>query len=86
MNDLLCVIPLVVDVKVPILQKRNDVTVFKMMTDFETQPILFIPDIHFTTFQRHVSASARHGATVTSPVHFGETCNHVSARKLDLDH
>ncbi|CAG10511.1 unnamed protein product, partial [Tetraodon nigroviridis] len=46
-----------VDVKVPILQKRNDVTVFKMMTDFETQPILFIPDIHFSTFQRHVSAS-----------------------------
>uniref|UniRef100_A0A674PHH8 Grainyhead-like transcription factor 1 n=1 Tax=Takifugu rubripes TaxID=31033 RepID=A0A674PHH8_TAKRU len=41
------------DVKVPILQKRNDVTIFKMMTDFETQPILFIPDIHFSTFQRH---------------------------------
>uniref|UniRef100_A0A3Q3WTF1 Grh/CP2 DB domain-containing protein n=1 Tax=Mola mola TaxID=94237 RepID=A0A3Q3WTF1_MOLML len=44
----------VVDVKVPILQKRNDVTIFKMMTDFETQPVLFIPDVHFTTFQRHV--------------------------------
>ncbi|KAG8013350.1 Grainyhead-like protein 1-like protein, partial [Nibea albiflora] len=46
-----------VDVKVPILQKRNDVTIFKMMTDFETQPVLFIPDIHFSTFQRHVSTS-----------------------------
>lgn len=46
---------LVVDVKVPILQKRNDVTIFKMLTDFETQPVLFIPDIHFSTFQRHVS-------------------------------
>uniref|UniRef100_A0A8D3BG00 Grainyhead-like transcription factor 1 n=1 Tax=Scophthalmus maximus TaxID=52904 RepID=A0A8D3BG00_SCOMX len=43
-----------VDVKVPILQKRNDVTIFKMMTDIETQPVLFIPDIHFSTFQRHV--------------------------------
>ncbi|XP_076021695.1 grainyhead-like protein 1 homolog isoform X2 [Genypterus blacodes] len=43
-------------VKVPLLQKRNDVTIFKMMTDHETQPVLFIPDIHFSTFQRHVSA------------------------------
>ncbi|XP_071399812.1 grainyhead-like protein 1 homolog isoform X1 [Centroberyx affinis] len=41
------------DVKVPLLQKRNDVTVFKMMTDFDTQPVLFIPDIHFSSFQRH---------------------------------
>ncbi|XP_071399813.1 grainyhead-like protein 1 homolog isoform X2 [Centroberyx affinis] len=43
----------VADVKVPLLQKRNDVTVFKMMTDFDTQPVLFIPDIHFSSFQRH---------------------------------
>ncbi|XP_034015270.1 grainyhead-like protein 1 homolog isoform X2 [Thalassophryne amazonica] len=42
-----------VDVKVPVIQKRNDVTIFKMMTDLETQPVLFIPDIHFSTFQRH---------------------------------
>uniref|UniRef100_A0A673C7I4 Grh/CP2 DB domain-containing protein n=1 Tax=Sphaeramia orbicularis TaxID=375764 RepID=A0A673C7I4_9TELE len=42
-----------VDVKVPILQKRNDMTIFKMMTDLETQPVLFIPDIHFSTYQRH---------------------------------
>uniref|UniRef100_A0A667YF50 Grainyhead-like transcription factor 1 n=1 Tax=Myripristis murdjan TaxID=586833 RepID=A0A667YF50_9TELE len=42
-----------VDVKVPLLQKRNDVTIFKMMTDFDTQPVLFIPDIHFSSFQRH---------------------------------
>uniref|UniRef100_A0A8C9YLN8 Grainyhead-like transcription factor 1 n=1 Tax=Sander lucioperca TaxID=283035 RepID=A0A8C9YLN8_SANLU len=49
-----------VDVKIPVLQKRNDVTIFKMMTDHETQPVLFIPDIHFSTFQRHVSASHRH--------------------------
>ncbi|XP_072313772.1 grainyhead-like protein 1 homolog isoform X2 [Eucyclogobius newberryi] len=42
-----------VDVKVPIIQKRNDVTIFKMMGDLETQPVLFIPDIHFSTYQRH---------------------------------
>ncbi|XP_028421895.1 grainyhead-like protein 1 homolog isoform X2 [Perca flavescens] len=42
-----------VDVKIPVLQKRNDVTIFKMMNDHETQPVLFIPDIHFSTFQRH---------------------------------
>ncbi|XP_043119482.1 grainyhead-like protein 1 homolog isoform X1 [Puntigrus tetrazona] len=41
------------DVKVPLLHKRSDITVFKTMTDFETQPVLFIPDIHFSTFQRH---------------------------------
>ncbi|KAM9355912.1 grainyhead-like protein 1 homolog isoform 1-T1 [Pholidichthys leucotaenia] len=44
-------------VKVPLLQKRNDVTIFKMMTDLETQPVLFIPDIHFSTFQRHPFSS-----------------------------
>lgn len=51
----------------PILQKRNDVTIFKMMTDFETQPVLFIPDIHFSTFQRHVSATHEN-----HPVQFGD--------------
>lgn len=59
--------PLLVDVKVPILQKRNDVTIFKMMTDFETQPVLFIPDIHFSTFQRHVSATHEN-----HPAQFGD--------------
>ncbi|XP_034078162.1 grainyhead-like protein 1 homolog isoform X1 [Gymnodraco acuticeps] len=42
-----------VDVKGPILQKRNDMTIFKMLNDHETQPVLFIPDVHFSTFQRH---------------------------------
>uniref|UniRef100_A0A3Q3MA05 Grainyhead-like transcription factor 1 n=1 Tax=Labrus bergylta TaxID=56723 RepID=A0A3Q3MA05_9LABR len=58
----------VVDVKVPLLQKRNDVTIFKMMTDFETQPVLFIPDIHFSTFQRHVSVDIQ---LLTTLVHSG---------------
>ncbi|XP_030642664.1 grainyhead-like protein 1 homolog isoform X2 [Chanos chanos] len=47
-----------VDVKVPLLHKRSDITTFKMMTDLETQPVLFIPDIHFSNFQRHVSKLA----------------------------
>ncbi|XP_056332767.1 grainyhead-like protein 1 homolog isoform X2 [Danio aesculapii] len=41
------------DVKVPLLHKRTDMTLFRTLTDFETQPVLFIPDIHFSTFQRH---------------------------------
>ncbi|KAA0711277.1 Grainyhead-like protein 1 -like protein [Triplophysa tibetana] len=41
------------DVKVPLLHKRSDITIFKTLADFETQPVLFIPDIHFSTFQRH---------------------------------
>uniref|UniRef100_A0A8C5GIC3 Grh/CP2 DB domain-containing protein n=1 Tax=Gouania willdenowi TaxID=441366 RepID=A0A8C5GIC3_GOUWI len=47
-----------VDVKVSILQKRNDVTIFKMMSDLETQPVLFIPDIHFSTFQHRTQISS----------------------------
>lgn len=46
---------LVVDAKLPLMHKRSDITVFKMMGDLETQPVLFIPDIHFANFQRHVS-------------------------------
>uniref|UniRef100_H2MK76 Grainyhead-like transcription factor 1 n=1 Tax=Oryzias latipes TaxID=8090 RepID=H2MK76_ORYLA len=57
--DLSCNPPFA-DMKVPILQKRNDVTIFKMMNDLETQPVLFIPDIHFSALQRHVSACSRH--------------------------
>ncbi|KAL2098799.1 hypothetical protein ACEWY4_005279 [Coilia grayii] len=41
------------DVKVPLMHKRSDITIFKTMIDLETQPVLFIPDIHFTNFQRH---------------------------------
>ncbi|XP_017568904.1 grainyhead-like protein 1 homolog isoform X2 [Pygocentrus nattereri] len=46
-----------VDVKVPLLHKRSDITTFKMMTELETQPVLFIPDIHFANFQRHPFSS-----------------------------
>ncbi|XP_067838134.1 grainyhead-like protein 2 homolog isoform X3 [Heptranchias perlo] len=34
------------------LQKRGDATFFKTMTDLDSQPVLFIPDIHFGNLQR----------------------------------
>ncbi|XP_054939313.1 grainyhead-like protein 1 homolog, partial [Physeter macrocephalus] len=42
------------DVKVPLLpsHKRMDVTVFKPFIDLDTQPVLFIPDVHFASLQR----------------------------------
>ncbi|EHB04445.1 Grainyhead-like protein 1-like protein [Heterocephalus glaber] len=44
------------DVKVPLLpsHKRMDVTVFKPFLDLDTQPVLFIPDVHFANLQRGV--------------------------------
>lgn len=32
--------------------KRMDVTVFKPFVDLDTQPVLFIPDVHFANLQR----------------------------------
>lgn len=47
------------DVKVPMLpsHKRTDITIFKPFMDLDTQPVLFIPDVHFANLQRgaHVS-------------------------------
>uniref|UniRef100_A0A8C5VRB2 Grainyhead like transcription factor 1 n=1 Tax=Microcebus murinus TaxID=30608 RepID=A0A8C5VRB2_MICMU len=42
------------DVKVPLLpsHKRMDITVFKPFIDLDTQPVLFIPDVHFAGLQR----------------------------------
>nr|AAI69982.1 Grhl1 protein [Xenopus laevis] len=42
------------DVKVGLLptHKRTDITVFKPMMDLDTQPVLFIPDVHFANLQR----------------------------------
>ncbi|XP_040849854.1 grainyhead-like protein 1 homolog [Ochotona curzoniae] len=44
----------VADVKGPLLpsHKRTDSTVFKPFLDLDTQPVLFIPDVHFTSLQR----------------------------------
>uniref|UniRef100_A0A672RAZ5 Grainyhead-like protein 1 homolog n=1 Tax=Sinocyclocheilus grahami TaxID=75366 RepID=A0A672RAZ5_SINGR len=59
------------DVKVPLLHKCSDITIFKTMMEFETQPVLFIPDIHFSTFQRHVSSLCAK-FQITSLKQFGE--------------
>uniref|UniRef100_A0A8D0BA12 Grh/CP2 DB domain-containing protein n=1 Tax=Salvator merianae TaxID=96440 RepID=A0A8D0BA12_SALMN len=42
------------DVKVPMLpsHKRTDITVFKAFMDLDTQPVLFIPDVHYSNIQR----------------------------------
>uniref|UniRef100_A0A8D0HKG1 Grainyhead like transcription factor 1 n=1 Tax=Sphenodon punctatus TaxID=8508 RepID=A0A8D0HKG1_SPHPU len=42
------------DVKVPMLpsHKRTDITVFKPFMDLDTQPVLFIPDVHLASLQR----------------------------------
>uniref|UniRef100_S4RMP9 Grh/CP2 DB domain-containing protein n=1 Tax=Petromyzon marinus TaxID=7757 RepID=S4RMP9_PETMA len=32
--------------------KRSDLTLFKALADLSSQPVLFIPDIHFTNLQR----------------------------------
>ncbi|NXF85331.1 GRHL1 protein, partial [Eubucco bourcierii] len=42
------------DVKVPLLpsHKRTDITIFKPFLDLDTQPVLFIPDVHFANLQR----------------------------------
>ncbi|XP_066090708.1 grainyhead-like protein 1 homolog isoform X1 [Saccopteryx bilineata] len=46
------------DVKVPLLpsHKRMDITVFKPFVDLDTQPVLFIPDVHFANLQRGTHA------------------------------
>ncbi|XP_045700667.1 grainyhead-like protein 1 homolog isoform X2 [Phyllostomus hastatus] len=44
----------VADAKVPLLpsHKRVDISVFKPSIDLDTQPVLFIPDVHFANLQR----------------------------------
>ncbi|XP_076844599.1 grainyhead-like transcription factor 2a [Brachyhypopomus gauderio] len=38
------------------LMKKSEVTFFKSMTDLEFQPVLFIPDVHFSNLQRAAQA------------------------------
>lgn len=49
------------DVKVPLLpsHKRMDITVFKPFVDLDTQPVLFIPDVHFANLQRGAHVGTR---------------------------
>ncbi|XP_063170464.1 grainyhead-like protein 1 homolog isoform X2 [Candoia aspera] len=46
------------DVKVPVLpsHKRTDITIFKPFMDLDTQPVLFIPDVHYSNIQRGAHA------------------------------
>ncbi|KAK3551388.1 hypothetical protein QTP70_016629 [Hemibagrus guttatus] len=37
-----------------LMQKRSDLTSFKSITDLDSQPVLFIPDVHFSNMQRAV--------------------------------
>ncbi|XP_023663946.1 grainyhead-like protein 1 homolog isoform X2 [Paramormyrops kingsleyae] len=74
-----------VDVKMPtLLHKRSDVTTFKVMTDFDTQPVLFIPDIHFSNFQRHFPAEdGEEGSAIkrlpySSEEEFGSSANKMA--------
>ncbi|XP_030303619.1 grainyhead-like protein 1 homolog [Calypte anna] len=60
------------DVKVPMLpsHKRTDITVFKPFMDLDTQPVLFIPDVHFANLQR-----GAHVLPVASEEMEGESSN-----------
>lgn len=51
------------DVKVPMLpsHKRTDITIFKPFMDLDTQPVLFIPDVHFANLQRGAHVSKARG-------------------------
>jgi len=41
--------------------KRTDITIFKPFMDLDTQPVLFIPDVHFANLQRGAHVSKAHG-------------------------
>ncbi|KAJ7414440.1 Grainyhead-like protein 1 like protein [Willisornis vidua] len=60
------------DVKVPMLpsHKRTDITIFKPFMDLDTQPVLFIPDVHFANLQR-----GAHVLPVASEEMEGESSN-----------
>ncbi|XP_066573590.1 grainyhead-like protein 1 homolog isoform X2 [Amia ocellicauda] len=72
------------DVKVPVLPKRTDITTFKPLNEFDAQPVLFIPDIHFANFQRHFSSEdAEEGSAMkrlpfTSDEEYGSTPNKIA--------
>lgn len=40
------------------MQKRSDITFFKSITDLDSQPVLFIPDVHFSNMQRAAQVRA----------------------------
>ncbi|KFO95896.1 Grainyhead-like 1, partial [Calypte anna] len=62
------------DVKVPMLpsHKRTDITVFKPFMDLDTQPVLFIPDVHFANLQRGAHVSKAYGSNLKRGAYMGE--------------
>nr|XP_033789002.1 grainyhead-like protein 2 homolog isoform X3 [Geotrypetes seraphini] len=46
------------------LQKKSDITFFKTMTDLDSQPVLFIPDVHFGNLQRTGQVPVMHPCQV----------------------
>lgn len=62
-SSILIFVSAVSDVKVPMLpsHKRTDITIFKPFMDLDTQPVLFIPDVHFANLQRGAHVSKAHG-------------------------
>ncbi|XP_032817474.1 grainyhead-like protein 2 homolog isoform X2 [Petromyzon marinus] len=57
--------------------KRSDLTLFKALADLSSQPVLFIPDIHFTNLQRSAQGFSstpedveRDGVMLKRPPHF----------------
>ncbi|KFM06059.1 Grainyhead-like 2, partial [Aptenodytes forsteri] len=52
------------------LQKKSDITFFKTMADLDSQPVLFIPDVHFGNLQRTgVQMFEKPGVTGQPPSH-----------------
>uniref|UniRef100_A0A8D0GUF9 Grainyhead like transcription factor 2 n=1 Tax=Sphenodon punctatus TaxID=8508 RepID=A0A8D0GUF9_SPHPU len=50
------------------LQKKSDITYFKTMTDLDSQPVLFIPDVHFGNLQRAGQVGTNSGEVQVSSV------------------
>jgi len=49
------------------LQKKSDITFFKTMTDLDSQPVLFIPDVHFGNLQRTGQVRSNNGTSRYPP-------------------
>ncbi|KFP85433.1 Grainyhead-like 1, partial [Acanthisitta chloris] len=72
------------DVKVPMLpsHKRTDITIFKPFMDLDTQPVLFIPDVHFANLQRGAHVSKAHGSNLKRGAYMGEEDFITSPNKM----
>lgn len=53
--------------------KKSDTTYFKTMNDLESQPVLFIPDVHFGNLQRAGQVDHLHISTFIARKESGKT-------------